>query len=186
MMKKRAQINIDDAIQRCYNVASKNGQENSEEHLQLAAWLEELKDLRAASLKQKSEIARLQHILVSFIDEVSLWGNKYNIDTSNIPKLVLLGEEQENILTQMKSAHMNEIESLNRRLNNSQLHQKNTYKLLQESRNLHLKEDYIRLEAVKDFWFNLKTHCSTLDKRLISVEFGDNLIAQMEKSNNGE
>ena len=50
-----------------------------------------------------AEVERLKHILVSFMNEVENWEHKHNIDTSNIPKIAVLGIEKGNILTQIKS-----------------------------------------------------------------------------------
>lgn len=49
-------------------------------------------------IKAKAEIERLQHILINFMVEIEDWEYKYNIDTSNIPKIAILGmEKAENI-----------------------------------------------------------------------------------------
>ena len=38
--------------------------------------------------------------------------------------------------------------------------------------------DQIRIEAIKEFWNTMKSQ-NTLDRRIISVESGDNLIKEM-------
>lgn len=53
--------------------------------------------------EQQTEIERLKHILVSFMSEVENWEYKYNIDTSHIPKIAVLGAEKGNILAQIKA-----------------------------------------------------------------------------------
>lgn len=53
--------------------------------------------------RQKAEIERLKHILVSFMSEVENWEHKYGVDTSNIPKIAVLGTEKENCIKQVKS-----------------------------------------------------------------------------------
>ena len=53
--------------------------------------------------KQTAEIERLKHILVSFMSEVENWEHKYGVDTSNIPKIAVLGTEKENCIKQVKS-----------------------------------------------------------------------------------
>lgn len=174
-------LSLDEAIKHCYDVAKRKCNDCGEEHLQLAAWLEELKELRDVASYRKIEIERLHHILVSFMDEVAMWGNKHNINTSMIPKLVLLGEEQENTLSALKTKYTEEIESLKRRLSNSQLHEKETTKLLKDERLHRVNENYIELQAVKLFWETLKHRESTMDKRIVSVAVGDSIIKEMEK-----
>lgn len=51
----------------------------------------------------ETEIERLKHILVSFMSEVENWEHKYGVDTSNIPKIAVLGTEKENCIKQAKS-----------------------------------------------------------------------------------
>ena len=59
--------------------------------------------LRDEIAEKDAEIERLQHILVSFMGEVENWDYKYNIDTSNIPKIAVLGTEKGNCIRQTKS-----------------------------------------------------------------------------------
>ena len=55
-------------------------------------------DLLRIIKEKKAEIERLKHILVNFMVEIEDWEYKYNIDTSNIPKIAILGmEKAENI-----------------------------------------------------------------------------------------
>jgi len=56
----------------------------------------------------KAEIERLQHILVSFMSEVEILERNYGADTSNIPKIAVLGTERENIIKQTKSEAIKE------------------------------------------------------------------------------
>ena len=62
-----------------------------------------IKNFKATKERQRAEIERLQHILVSFMSEVENWDYKYNIDTSHIPQIAVLGTEKGNILKQIKS-----------------------------------------------------------------------------------
>ena len=59
--------------------------------------------LRDEIAEQQAEIERLRHILVSFMSEVENWEHKHGIDTSNIPKIAVLGTEKENCIKQAKS-----------------------------------------------------------------------------------
>lgn len=58
--------------------------------------------------EQKAKIERLKHILINFMCEVENWEHKHNIDTSNIPKIAVLGTEKENIIKQIKSEAIKE------------------------------------------------------------------------------
>ena len=51
----------------------------------------------------KQHILKLQHILISFMNEVENWEHKHNIDTSKIPQIAVLGTEKGNIIKQIKS-----------------------------------------------------------------------------------
>lgn len=53
-------ITIDEAITHCYEVADRKCDDCGKEHLQLAKWLEELKESREIINRQKAEIERLQ------------------------------------------------------------------------------------------------------------------------------
>ena len=53
-------ITIDEAIEHCYEVADKKCDDCGKEHLQLAKWLEELKESREIINRQKAEIERLR------------------------------------------------------------------------------------------------------------------------------
>ena len=56
-------ISIDEAIKHCYEVADKKCDDCGKEHLQLAKWLEELKESRETINRQKAEKeAMLSHI----------------------------------------------------------------------------------------------------------------------------
>lgn len=53
-------ITIDEAIKHCYEVAECKCDDCGKEHLQLAKWLEELKESREIINRQKAEVERLQ------------------------------------------------------------------------------------------------------------------------------
>ena len=59
--------------------------------------------LRDELAEKDAEIDRLKHILVAFMNEVENWEHKHGIDTSNIPKIAVLGTEKENCIRQAKS-----------------------------------------------------------------------------------
>ena len=63
----------------------------------------ELKAMRGVANSYKAEIERLKHILVSFMSEVETWDYKYGVDASNIPKIAILGTENESIIEQTKA-----------------------------------------------------------------------------------
>ena len=49
----------------------------------------------------KIEIDRLRNIIINFMNEVENWEHEYNIDTTNIPKIAILGAEKNDILKQI-------------------------------------------------------------------------------------
>ena len=57
----------------------------------------------------KQHILKLQHILISFMNEVENWEHKHNIDTSKIPQIAVLGTEKGNIIKQIKSEARKEL-----------------------------------------------------------------------------
>ena len=61
-------ISIDEAIEHCYEVANRKCDDCGKEHLQLAKWLEELKESRETINRQKAEIERLRKQLKEGID----------------------------------------------------------------------------------------------------------------------
>ncbi len=53
--------------------------------------------------EKQTEIERLQHILISFMNEVEVLERKYGADTSNIPAIAVLGTERENIIKEIET-----------------------------------------------------------------------------------
>ena len=58
--------------------------------------------------RQKAEIERLQHIIINFMAEIEDWEYRYNIDTSNIPKIAILGMEKVENIKALKSEAIKE------------------------------------------------------------------------------
>lgn len=53
--------------------------------------------------RQQAEIERLKSILIKFLDEINIFGNKHNIDTTNFSLIPILEEEKNNLVKQIKS-----------------------------------------------------------------------------------
>ena len=58
--------------------------------------------------RQQAEIERLQSILVRFLDEMSEWGNKNNVDTTNFSIIPIAESEKESLVKQLKSEAIKE------------------------------------------------------------------------------
>lgn len=56
-------ISIDEAIEHCYEVADRKCDDCGKEHLQLAKWLEELKESRETINRQKAENESLKEAI---------------------------------------------------------------------------------------------------------------------------
>ncbi len=69
----------------------------------------ENENLTSALKSAKAEIERLHHILVSFMSEVENWEHKYNIDTSSIPRIAVLGTEKGSIIKHIASEARKEL-----------------------------------------------------------------------------
>jgi len=61
MEQKAEIISLDEAIEHCYEVANRKCDDCGKEHLQLAKWLEELKESRETINRQEAEIERLKN-----------------------------------------------------------------------------------------------------------------------------
>lgn len=51
---------------------------------------------------QKAEIERLQSILLRFLNELSEWGDKNNVDTTNFSIIPIVESEKESLVKQLK------------------------------------------------------------------------------------
>lgn len=69
-----------------------------------------MRDAAEVICGQQTEIERLQHILISFMNEVEVLERKYGADTSNIPAIAVLGTEKENIVKHIRSETIKEFE----------------------------------------------------------------------------
>ena len=80
-----------------------------------------------------------------------------------------------------------EIESLTRQLHNAKLHQKDTYKSLQDEKALRLNEDFIKAEAYKEFADKFKKKLSrkyTTSLWKVYCEEIDNLLKELVGEDN--
>lgn len=76
-----------------------------------------MKDAAELINEKQTEIERLQHILISFMNEVEVLERKYGADTSNIPAIAVLGTEKENIIKQTKTEAVREfMDNVNEKL----------------------------------------------------------------------
>ena len=62
-----------------------------------------IKNAIALINRQQAEIERLQSILIRFLNEMSEWGNKNNVDTTNFSIIPIAESEKESIVKQLKA-----------------------------------------------------------------------------------
>lgn len=101
----------------------------------------------------------------------------YDIDTTVRESRFLI----ENLLQEINRQKA-EIESLERRLHNAQLHQEETYKALQKEqqlRRLAFSEDFIKAEAIKEFAERLNNELHEYRKQYKEVENFDGAAAML-------
>ena len=67
------------------------------------AVLDLINRLQAENERKKENVSRLQSVLLRFMEEISEWGNKNDIDTSNFSMIPILESEKENLAKQLKS-----------------------------------------------------------------------------------
>ena len=68
----------------------------------------EQKALLSLTEKARKEIARIQTILINFMDEVYAFGNKNNVDTNSFAQIAILGAERDSAVQQIKAEAIKE------------------------------------------------------------------------------
>lgn len=69
-----------------------------------------IKNAIALINRQQAEIERLQSILIRFLNEMSEWGNKNNVDTTNFSIIPIAESEKESIVKQLKADAIKEFD----------------------------------------------------------------------------